>query len=296
MIVDLVQVFTRDGVRLDGALRLPASNGSSQLPVTACLLIHGTGGCFYSSALFDGLAERLIELGSAVLRVNTRGHDLMSTATTSQGGRRLGAAYELVDECRHDIDAWLGWLGQRGFAEICLVGHSLGAVKSVYVLAREPHPAVRALVALSPPRLSYSHFRNSASAAEFLATFAEAEQHVQAGRSSVLMEVKFPLPFVVTAGGYVEKYGLDERYDFLKFLPRVNCPTLVTFGSRELQDNVAFCGVPELIAQSVNRAGVALEVIPGADHFYTTARSEVVEQVERWLRTRTALLAPMRWA
>src|SRR5581483_8916205 len=119
-------------------------------------LVHGTGGNFYSSTLFDTLAERLLSLGCGVLRVNTRGHDGISTAITQRGGRRLGAAYEIVDDCRHDIAAWVSWLVQAAGPRVGLIGHSLGAIKCLYALVNDPQPAVARLVAISPPCLSYS--------------------------------------------------------------------------------------------------------------------------------------------
>src|SRR5438093_261562 len=132
LLVELVQTTTRDGVRLDGALQLPWGHSQPVLGCDAFCLVHGTGGNFYSSTLFDSVAEMLRGLGCAVLRVNTRGHDGISTAVTDRGGRRLGAAYEIVDECRHDLAAWTEWLQARGGAgsgaRVGLVGHSLGAV------------------------------------------------------------------------------------------------------------------------------------------------------------------------
>ena len=153
MVVDLVQVITRDGVRLDGAFRAAAA--PSSIAVDAFCLVHGTGGNFYSSSLFDAFADRLLSLGCGVLRINTRGHDGISTAVTAKGGRRLGAAYEVVDDCRHDLGAWIDWLKQRGCPRIGLIGHSLGAVKCLYALAQEPQLAATCVIALSPPRLSY---------------------------------------------------------------------------------------------------------------------------------------------
>jgi alpha-beta hydrolase superfamily lysophospholipase len=199
--------------------------------VDAFCLVHGTGGNFYSSTLFDELAERLLALGCGVLRVNTRGHDGISSAVTARGGRRLGAAYEVVDDCRHDLAAWIDWLAQRAGPRIGLVGHSLGAVKCLYALAHEPRQDVARVVAVSPPQLSYSWFCSGPWAGEFLATHARAEEHLARGEPAALLDVKLPLPFVITAAGYAEKYGPDERYNYLKFAASVRCPTLFTFGS-----------------------------------------------------------------
>src|SRR5207245_5254965 len=168
---------TRDGVRLDGSLQRAAS--SPAWPVDAVCMIHGTGGNFYGSTLFDAITQRCLERGCGVLRINTRGHDGISTAVTAKGGRRLGAAYEVVDDCRHDLAAWIDWLKQRGCPRIGLIGHSLGAVKCLYALAQEPQLAATCVIALSPPRLSYSWFCSSPEGREFLATYQPAERRVQ---------------------------------------------------------------------------------------------------------------------
>jgi alpha/beta superfamily hydrolase len=245
-------------------------------------LVHGTGSNFYSSTLFDALAGRLVELGCGVLRANTRGHDGISTAVTSRGGRRLGAAYELVDDCRHDIRAWLDWLRDRAGPRIGLIGHSLGAVKCLYSVAHDGNVQPECVVAISPPRLSYSWFCASENRIQFLSDFHRAEALVSAGEPDALLEVKLPLAYLTTAAGYVEKYGPDERYNFVKFLDRVRCPALVTLGEIEVANNMAFRTLPTAIAES-SATKVSVEVIAGADHFYTSTRPELIDRVTGWL-------------
>jgi pimeloyl-ACP methyl ester carboxylesterase len=253
------------------------------LGIDACLLVHGTGGNFYGSTLFDSLAERLLAAGVAVLRINTRGHDLMSSGATPRGGLRIGAAYEVVDDCRLDLAAWLGWLKERAWPRIGLLGHSLGAVKCLYTQAHEPDPAVACVIAVSPPRLSHSWFLSGERAREFRETYQRAAALVAAGEPLALVEVRLPLPVIITAGGYVEKYGPDERYNYLRFLERVHCPVLVTLGEVECAGNVAFRDSAQAVAQTA--PGVQVEMVPGADHFYTGVREELVRRVEAWLRT-----------
>jgi alpha/beta superfamily hydrolase len=284
--VDFVQTTTRDGVRLDGMFQTPTAPAAAALPLDAVCFVHGTGGNLYSSTLFDAFAEGFLALGCAVLRVNTRGHDLMSNAVTAKGGRRLGAAYELVDECRHDLAAWLDWLRQRAGERIGLVGHSLGAVKCLYALAHEPRLPARCVAALSPPRLSYSWFCTNPEGRHFLETYALAERHVESGQPAALLDVKLPLPFVVTAVGYVEKYGPDERYNYLHFVPGVPCPTLVALGSVEVANNMAFRGAPEALAELGDcKSRLTVATVAGADHFYTGVREDLLARVEAWLRS-----------
>ncbi len=285
LFVDLIQTTTRDGVRLDGIFQESAAeNGTS--PIDAACFLHGTGGNFYNSSLFEYLSQQFLKSGCSVLRVNTRGHDGMSTAVSERGGRRQGAAYEIVDDCRHDIAAWMEWLKQLGCQRIVLVGHSLGAVKSIYALSQEPDLPVSCLIALSPPRLSYSWFCQSDQKQTFLDTFQQAEQFVENGQPGRLLEVSLPLPFVITAAGYVEKYGPEERYNFLRFVSGIKCPLLVTLGSVEMETNMAFRGTVEALRKvSPKPKRLAVETIRGADHFYTDVREDLGQVLDKWLRS-----------
>lgn len=280
MFVDLVQVITRDGVRLDGMLQMP--NAAKTWPLDAFCFVHGTGGNFYGSTLFDALGALCLERGCAVLRVNTRGHDGISNAVTARGGRRLGAAYEIVDDCRHDLVAWIEFLRERAGPRVALVGHSLGAVKTIYALAHESNLSVACAIAISPPRLSYSWFCQSPEGPKFLETYQKADALVQAGQPAALIEVTLPLPFAITAAGFVEKYGPDERYNFLKFVNGIRCPLLFTFGAIECENNMAFRAAPDAILE-LRRPKVAVTTIPDADHFYTNARPALITALDRWL-------------
>src|SRR5262249_51329310 len=152
-------------------------------------------------------------------------------------------------------------------------------------LPHEPQLGGACVVAVSPPRLSYSVFCASTNGQAFLETYAAAEKHVQAGAPAALLDVKLPLPFALTAAGFLEKYGPDERYNYLTFLPGVPCPTLVTLGEVEAESNMAFQGTAEAIRNLGPRTRrVRVETIPGADHFYTGVRPELLTRVEAWLR------------
>jgi pimeloyl-ACP methyl ester carboxylesterase len=283
-LVELVQVRTADGVRLDGALAVPKSAGlERKANVDAALTIHGTGSNFYSSTVFDGLTPKLLADGIAVLRVNTRGHDVISTAATLAGPRRLGSSLEQVDDCRHDLAAWLEFLASRGYQSVALVGHSLGAIKAVYFAAHVAHPAVKRLVAISPPRLSYTDYLESERRDEFKAHCDTARDHVAAGRGETLIEIRTPLPFLVSAASFVDKYGPEEKYNILRQIGQIGVPSLFVFGGIELEE-VNFRGMPEAIASSA-ATGQNLNVVTvaGANHIYTGQIEELSYKLRAWL-------------
>lgn len=279
-------VTTADRVRLHGMLQEPAASAQrSTSDIDAVVCVHGTGSNFYSSTLFDALGARFLDLGIAVLRVNTRGHDGVSTAQTDAGGFRAGAAFEIVDECRHDLTAWIEWLVARGLPRVGLVGHSSGALKSIYLAAEQPHAALVRLIAISPPRLSHGHFLASPRRDEFLRDLRQAEAAVAGERPDALLDVQFPLPYLISARGYLDKYGPAERYNLVRLLPRVAVATLLTFGGLEVRANIAFQGLPDEIERlPAGPAPRRVNLVAEADHFYSGARAELGSQIARWLR------------
>lgn len=262
MQVELVKTTTRDGVRLDGVYQRAAGD-------LTVLCLHGAGSNFYSGGLFEHLTPRLLESGAAVLRVNTRGHDGYYAGRWAGGARRFGAAYETVADCQLDLAGWLDWLEQHGAPRVVLLGHSLGAIKAVYSEAMQPDARVTGVLALSPPRLSCAAFQWGEQSAKFGALLREAQDHVQRGRGSAIIESTFPFPMLITADAFLDKYG-GERYNVVELTKRLTTPAIYAFGQLELeQGGIAFAGVPEAImaARQPNQA-LETHVIEGADHFY----------------------------
>ncbi len=283
MLIDLVKTQTSDGLRLDGALHRPPG-ALGEAPVDAVILLHGVGGNFYGSTLLEAFLDPLLARGVAVLRVNTRGHDGLFTANTHAGPRRFGAAYEIVDECRLDVAAWREFLTEEGFSRVALAGHSLGAIKAVYAAAHSRPGAFARVAALSPPRLSYRLFRQSADTS-FRETIAVAECCVEDGRPEELMQVRFPFPLVISAASYVDKYGRQERYDFLRHVPKLPCPALFLYGAKELtQGGAPFAGLDRAVAEAaVEGQTLTVRVVADADHFYNGVQEAAAEQVALWL-------------
>ena len=304
MHVELVRTTTSDGLRLDGALWLPLplgegrgeGSGSPPLPLsfsltlagerpTAAILLHGVAGNFYTSSTFEPLILRLQALGMAVLAVNTRGHDSVFGSMAGNVRRRLGAAYETVDDCRLDIGAWLSFLAGRGHERVVLMGHSLGAIKAVYAMAHEKWPQVAAVVAASPPRLSYSAFMNSPESSTFRESMGTAESMAAEGRGDELFTGKFPFPLLITAAGYIDKYGPTERYNILHFAADIPCAALFTYGSKELAyGGIAFEGLPEALMGLPGSERRQVAVIDGADHVYAGVAEQLAGSVAEWLQ------------
>lgn len=286
MLVELVDTQTADGLRLDGFLRTADSDAAGKMTCDAAILLSGVGSNFYGSSLMRHLSEMLADSGVSVLSVNTRGHDGVSTASTSRGGKLQGAAYEIVDDCRHDVAAWADFLVKRGFSRIALIGHSLGAIKALYSQARQPHKQVGQIVAISPPRLAHKNFHHGPQSPAFFESMSAAQQLADRGEANMLFQATFPFPLVLSAATYIDKYGPESRYDILQFAPRVGCPVLFVYGGVELENGgIAFAGLPEAIAKLSWSNPPSIEVVPNANHFYAGRFDELSTVLKSGLST-----------
>lgn len=82
MMVDIVNVTTHDGIRLDGTWRKPSMQRASQLGVDVVILHHGVGGNFYSPGMFEQYSDALLEQGCAVRDSRSADDDGLSESAT----------------------------------------------------------------------------------------------------------------------------------------------------------------------------------------------------------------------
>jgi pimeloyl-ACP methyl ester carboxylesterase len=276
--VELVHVQTSDGVRLDGVLN--QASGPARLGVDLVIFHHGVGGNFYRSSMAAAITDRFVEQGCSILRVNNRGHDHLY----SSPGGWLGAGFESVDDCRIDFAAWLDFAESVGFRRIALWGHSLGAVKLIYFLAREDDPRIGCAIASSPPRFHFESFVGGDEGAGRSDSISRAESLIAGGQPGELVAFDLGLgrPMLFSATSAIDKYGPMDRYDFFRHLPDIKVPLLLTIGS--LEDGFSFDALaeegPRLAGDQSELTFVSIE---GADHFYLSHTTELWILIRDWL-------------
>jgi pimeloyl-ACP methyl ester carboxylesterase len=265
--MELARVETADGIWLDGLFESAVAAGS--WPFDACLLVHGTGANFYSSGVLEVFARQARAAGLSTLRINTRGHDGLCTLRGRGGNRPGGAAHEIIGEAPFDLHAWLDWLVDRGGQKIVLVGHSMGAVKSLLLQAQTPHAAVRRVVAISPPRFHHATWQTHPQGELFREDYRQAAERVARGEGHAFFAARQPLPYVTTAAGYLEKYGPEDRYDFVPQLSRIACPGLLLVGERSERESPAFAETVAVLQHDARLTGrVTVQRVPQADIGY----------------------------
>lgn len=282
MSVDLIRTKTADGVLLDGSLQqVDATSESAKSLVW--LLVHGTGSNFYSAGVLQTFAEHLVCLGHAVARINTRGHDIISSLSGEGIPLAGGAAFEIVADCLLDLRAWVEELIRRDFQKIVLVGHSMGGVKAIFSQAYDPHPNVAAVVGVSPPRFCHAEWQSSPKAQSFREHFHQATELVESGRGDEFIAVQQPLPLWLTAAGFLAKYGPHDDYDFIPLLSKLNCPTLLIVGTASVESSPAFESVPDAVRQlQPSHRHLHLKLVPGANTGYSRHLDAPARLASEW--------------
>lgn len=287
MPVEHIRVETQDGLLLDGHLYRPGEGLSNSLTVDCVILVHGTGSDFLAPGLLEFLAHSLTAAGCAVMRVNTRGHGIISRLASTAGSRTEGAAYEAVSEAPLDLAAWASLATDLGFQRLAFTGHSMGGVKSTLTLAAGPVPGVNWLICLGSPRFNYEELSTHPSAEPFRADYSRAVELIEAGQGEQLLHVRQPLPLTITAANFVEKYGPQNRYDIIRLLQKVQVPTLVLVGGAEVVRSGAYASQPRELQQiqqaRADAAPLTFQVVDGARTPFFGFESEVTGTVLDWL-------------
>ncbi|HEY7269327.1 MAG TPA: alpha/beta fold hydrolase [Dehalococcoidia bacterium] len=283
MHAEIISCRTSDEIRLDGAFLTPEVPLAQAL-CDAVLFVHGSGSNFYRG--LGGLPEELRKTGFPVAAFNNRGHDL----AWGVPGNLRGNAFEILDRCRLDLDAQLGWLEEIGYNRIAIVGVSMGAVKSIYYAAHVADRRVAAIVPVSPNRLSYSYFMKSEAAQVFDETYKRAEALIAAGQPDAVFPTAFPLPHLWSAAAYVDKHNADERYNIERFIDKVTCPIFIAGGGLERHPRLRD-GAADAFAIVAGDERNRLLIDPEADHGFPGKSAELASAITTWLLERAPLAA-----
>ena len=280
--VSLVSARTRDGVALDGIAAHPRGRRG-----TALLWVHGLGSTFSSGQpLIRALSARLNAAGLGYLKLNTRGHGVVTRA----GTRLAGAAFERFGESVRDIRAAIALAGASGYRRVILAGHSTGANKVLHYMARTRDRRVAGLMLLGP-------VSDIAGERRRVGRRVLARRVVAAQR----MARRDPEALVPRAWGFrgaarfVSLFRPGEAEDVFQYyrpdgdwraLGRVRVPTAVIVGGRdEYLDRRA----AELVAAFERHATLTRRftgiIVPRASHGFRGHEAALAVQVVRWART-----------
>ena len=262
---------TADNERLHGLLFTPPDEQSD----LALVFAHGVAMNFYLPPLAI-FGQELAQRRHHSFVINTRGHDWI--ARVGNLTKFGGSAYENLEDCLLDFDGALDYLHKQGYRRFVLVGHSLGAIKSIIYQGTRQRADVVSIVSCSAPKQFYSE--RISRQPGFRETIEKAETMVAEGRGEELLSIAVgATPGIFSARTHLDKYGRDDRNDCRPYAKRIGCPLLAIVGSAEPKFFHEYA--QELVAAA--GANSTYKLVDGGNHFYNRHTAEIVEIIYQWL-------------
>lgn len=288
MKTNLCHAVTADGLRLSGLLFEPEG------AVAAVILhLHGRAGNFYGNTFLETMIKEYTKAGFAFLSVNTRGHDHIADFRVGRTEelKRIGQAFDIFSDCVIDIDAWLKLLKELSFTKVVLQGHSHGAAKAVYFLAKNPRPEIMAIVLASPA--DAAGLLKKFNRQSFDQDLLESKELMSQGRGNQLLSHKIRDWYYVSAKSFIDEFGQNSVANIFpifdkgsfKELAGIKIPVLAFYGSKE---NTAVFSPQEdlkIVGSHLTNPKSKKLIFDGADHTYLGYEDEVALTIVNWLKT-----------
>jgi pimeloyl-ACP methyl ester carboxylesterase len=287
---ELVYVRSADDVINGGAFFSTPARTTGTLVV---IWVHGWGANFYYptyTMIGRGLAAR----GVATISVNTRMHDLGTSATHRSGRRVRGGGYwGIPSEQDLDIAAWIDFAEARGYPRVVLAGHSAGWAAVAAYRVRTQDSRVVGMVLASGTAQAMEPLRDRE-------VLDKARDLVAAGLGDELIPLPHrSFPSYISAATQLDQANTPPaQLDFFGLrsrdagVTRLACPLLAFYGTRGDVGSQADLDVIKAAPARLSIPGLAVEtrLIEGADHMYTGEEAQVAAVISDWARR--VLVAP----
>ena len=140
----IVSTKSTDGISYKGLLTEPNSRKGIGIH------IHGMAGSVILNSYYQPMHELYSQNGWAFLVGENRGTGTATQFSSEDGVVTIGNAYEIFEECVHDIQGWVDLAKSLGYEKIWLQAHSLGTCKAAYYFSTLSDSDIDGLILLSP--------------------------------------------------------------------------------------------------------------------------------------------------
>ena len=271
---------------------------------TCVLEVHGMSGNFIENYYAHVLGGKLAKAGFGFIYGHNRGYCHMNGISTKPirpdnngyNSTRLGAMYELFEDCPKDISAWIAKAKELGYKKIILLGHSLGCNKVVYYLHKYTDPDITGVILASPPDMVglVELEKYQPNHTELL---KEAHELIASGKprqllSGDLWEGEYILSAqtyisLFEKGGSADNLPVSRNPEVFEQLATIEQPILGLMGEH---DDIEIRNLHEDMALIKSRATSCpdfdIKFISGANHDYQNREYEFADAILDWLNNR----------
>jgi alpha-beta hydrolase superfamily lysophospholipase len=279
----LVEIETPKKYRLNGLWFGPRK------AKRAIVWVHGLGSSMFSK---QEIVQRLTDRETAVLVFNNRGHDKVTSVSSTSGRRiRAGAAHEIFTDCVDDIQGAVNLARRAGAKEVFLAGHSTGCQKSIYYASKKPR-GVRGVIILAPMS-DYDAERLAQGTRALKRAEKVARSYIKRGnKHQMLPEDVWRWPWIADAQRFLALYtgeGPEEIFTYWnhkrtpKTLRSVRTPVLVLLAEKEEYSKIPADHIQDWFAEHL-KVGDKIVIVPKVGHSFKGGEKRVTKAVREFMK------------
>lgn len=286
----LARIHTKDGIELVGLLYEPDS------PTDKILVhVHGMAGNFYENKFLDNIAETLTTNGIAFFAFNNRGCEFVKDLTKIEGTEskfvQIGDIYELFEESALDIEAAIHFAHDKGFVNVHLSGHSLGASKVAYYVTQLEALKLASVIFLSPPDMvglfqKDKNYQRDMAFSVQMATEGKSRELIP--RPGIWGEYQLSAQTYISLGSRDSNVAIFNFYnqdDPLETLGKITVPTLAVMGRK---DDALVISIEDTMDRLKNAlvasAKIETNILGDAGHGYHNYEQALAEVITTWIQ------------
>ena len=281
--VFLTRIKTHDGILLEGISVLPKRSRG-----TALIWLHGLSSRFSSGqTLIQELSRTCGQNHIAYFKYNTRGHDIVNRDTSKKKGLQ-GAGFEKFEECIFDIQAMIRAAKKLGYRNIILAGHSTGANKAVYYLAKTNDKSVKGVVLVAPVSdIPAKQLEMGKMALRKVIRIARQYKKHNLKLMPPQYGIITPTRFLsLYEPGHAEDtfpyYDLNARWTSLE---KIRIPIIAIFGTRDQHlDRPLKQIIEQFRKNAASTKSFTSITIKGADHSFQRKEKELTDELLKWIQ------------
>lgn len=258
-------------------------------PKRAIIFVHGVGGSMWSR--FQ-LTRNWVNINTAVLVFDNRGHDKMARTRRASGKRSTtlgGAAHEVFVDCADDIQGAINYVRRQGVRNVFLAGHSTGCQKSTYWAYKRKGRGVKGIILLAPVS-DYAAEMHLQGKKKIARAAAVARALVQRGKKHSLLPPGL-WHEVLDAQRFLSLYtpdSIEEIFSYAqpkknpRILKSVKKPLLVLWAEKDEYSDTPPGEIAAWFDKNT-KSKHKIVVIPGVKHGFKGAERRVAQEIKKFI-------------
>lgn len=281
----IVTTKSTDGIYYRGIL------SEADNPKGIIIHIHGMSGSPIQETYYETMYEEYPKAGWSFLASDHRGTGSITQFDSEKGETlNIGNAFEIFEDCIHDIQGFINFAKESGYKRIWLQAHSLGPSKTAYYMNQIKSTDVEGLIWISPSDM-VGLVHDPIGIKDHEKLLPEAKKLVEENKPKQLLSNYLWEGVMLSSQSYLSFFGENAKDAIFNYhnpelgfevVNSINVPVLALTGTKD--DGISPVIDPHMAMQMLekelkNSQSMKTIVYENAEHSFIGFEKEIVKDV-----------------